>query len=279
MKMKQRLSLIYKAQKEILARNAEHMKQRYDSEKANPQNFSVGDIVYLRNTVIKPNEAAKLKTSYTGLYKIVAIVKDTNARLLDLTTNRCLARLQHLNRLRKSYAQTKQSDRITVADDGTVQLKPKPPPANIPATKVMESNKSITQQTLTPAVSTSLQSSQPFDSSTLTSGAQRDIQTDAHKHTDAQRNNNAHSTEAQTDEQPDSDKEYKATRISKRRKINGDIYYLVHWRKSPNLPPYKPSWEKADNCNAALLEHYLANYTTTGQRRKPKPKPKPRAQF
>jgi hypothetical protein len=28
-----------------------------------------------------------------------------------------------------------------------------------------------------------------------------------------------------------------------------------------------------------LLEHYLANYTTTGQRRKPKPKPKPRAQF
>ena len=92
--------------KDLDTRNKLYMKAQYDKD-IKPISFEVGDCVYLfcPNLSQKSN-CRKLCRRWVGPYVIVEVVRGVTVRLKNLSTNRLLPTLVHVNRLKRAYDRT-----------------------------------------------------------------------------------------------------------------------------------------------------------------------------
>ena len=76
--IKNRIKILRESQKLINECNADAKKAKYD-RKATCFDFKVGQLVMMRNTVIKLGSSSKLTCKYIGPYRIARLIGITNA--------------------------------------------------------------------------------------------------------------------------------------------------------------------------------------------------------
>jgi hypothetical protein len=222
---------------------------------ANPFPFKPADLVYMRTTVVKPGQVSKLLSTYKGPFELIELVGNTNARLRDLKTGRNLARLIHVNRLKRCYSRDSISDRIDVLPTGEVRWRIDSPLAD-------SSSGPSTAQAIN-------QASETLAAAEL---VQRDPCADTTSLAPVRANSSSATIEVQdNDQQPDTshdtDRYFAASRISKQRMRGRTKQFLVHWRADRNARPPPPTWTDENMCSHALIDSFYTTHTRQGQLR------------
>ena len=122
-------------------------KRNYDKS-TKPSNLKVGDVVYVKRTVLGLNEDPKIRPRFTGPYVIQRLLSPTNAILVDKKTNTRLPRSLHINKLKKIRA-----PRIRPTNKNEVSKEPITPPINTNEVSKEPITQAITQPINTNEVS------------------------------------------------------------------------------------------------------------------------------
>ena len=94
-----------------------NQKRQYDRY-AEPSKYKLGDIVYLRKTVLGSSECPKLRAMYTGPYILQRFLSPTNVILIDQKTETKLPRSYHINKLKRIRSK-RTAKQISKSDQAT----------------------------------------------------------------------------------------------------------------------------------------------------------------
>jgi hypothetical protein len=119
--LKKGLDEAYSCAREKLAASHERRKEHYD-KRVHGQPFADGDLVWLHSTVIPPGQSRKLHHPWTGPYKILEKISDSDYKIKGLR-GRKQCRIVHFDRLKLCTPGTRFDD---ILDD------PDPPPDPVP---------------------------------------------------------------------------------------------------------------------------------------------------
>jgi len=121
-KLKTKVDKIHKIQNEILAKNADSMKSRYDHKIArpNPEKYRVGQKVWLKHEPSVQVVSAKFKRTYhQDIYVIEEVCSDYNVRLKNLSTGKILKNETHVDKI-KPYVERKSPEKSTPSNTETL---------------------------------------------------------------------------------------------------------------------------------------------------------------
>ena len=113
--LKKGLEEAYSCAREKLATSHERRKEHYD-KRVHGQPFAAGDLVWLHSTVIPPGQSRKLHHPWTGPYKILEKISDSDYKIKGLRGRKqCHV---HFDRLKRCIPGTRFDNDIN--DPGSV---------------------------------------------------------------------------------------------------------------------------------------------------------------
>ena len=109
--LQDKMRLVHEAAKTRLEKRRNLMKKRYDQKASANTAYSAGDLVMLRNSVLRNDESHKFHLPYCGPYRVVEVLLPVNYVIenLDGSTTRRV----HFNRLKRSGEKINKKSTVT----------------------------------------------------------------------------------------------------------------------------------------------------------------------
>lgn len=118
--LKKGLEEAYSCAREKLAASHERRKEHYD-KRVHGQPFAAGDLVWLHSTVVPPGQSKKLHHPWTGPYKILEKISDSDYKIKGLR-GRKQCHIVHFDRLKRCTPGTRFDNEIDDPDSQTESI-------------------------------------------------------------------------------------------------------------------------------------------------------------
>ncbi len=208
-------------------------KQLHDKFAEYPS-YKLGEKVLLHDPKVPVGKTAKLYRTWTGPFEIMETLDNFLYKLKNCQTGKIIKSRLHSNRM-KSYIERKPRQ-TRMQDTPTDRIHPQSTKLQLP----------LVENAVATSNQVSLSNDNLFDTENLTQPRPAALDTQVRA------SNSRVAEHAQrSDVDPATDVFYAVKDVTRKRYINGEPYYFVHWEGD-----YPPSWEPQSNITETALAAY-----------------------